>query len=492
MDLQQLRAAYTAAETELASILAIDDTLVTPEQLARGEALTAQMSELQGKITAANDAAARARALRAQSTSLSGWATASQGAPPTGGNPGGAVLNLPPGQGGLPRMPAQYARARVSNFKSRDGVSGTETAYRFGQWLLATALYNQSGGAGMRARQYCRDHGIELQVLDRSNTVHNFAQSEGVNASGGFLVPLEFDNAIIDLREYYGVFRQHAKNVPMASDSKVIPRRSGGLTAYFIGENTSITESTKNWDQVSLGAKKMGVLARYSSELSEDAMINVADDLAGEIAYAFALKEDQCGFLGDGTSTYGGMVGLASAFANVGATVASRAGTVLATGTGSWGGIVLSDFNTVKSKLPLYASMQPDVAWYTSKAFFYSTMERLALAAGGVTAAEIINGTSTTNVRFLGYPVVFCQAMPIAWAVSQYACYFGWLAGCAAFGDRRQTTIAMSDQESFAADELTMRGTERFDINCHDVGNYSGTLSLQVPGPLVGLITATS
>jgi hypothetical protein len=41
----------------------------------------------------------------------------------------------------------------------------------------------------------------------------------------------------------------------------------------------------------------------------EDAIISIADDLAEEIVYAFSLKEDQCGFIGDGTSTYGGIVG---------------------------------------------------------------------------------------------------------------------------------------------------------------------------------------
>jgi HK97 family phage major capsid protein len=41
--------------------------------------------------------------------------------------------------------------------------------------------------------------------------------TEGVNEAGGFLVPEEFGNDLIDLREIYGVFRRNAKMVPMAS-----------------------------------------------------------------------------------------------------------------------------------------------------------------------------------------------------------------------------------------------------------------------------------
>jgi HK97 family phage major capsid protein len=49
---------------------------------------------------------------------------------------------------------------------------------------------------------------------------------------------------------------------------------------------------------VRLTAKKIGVLTKYTRELNEDAVINIGDDLAGEIAYAFGAFEDDCGFNG--------------------------------------------------------------------------------------------------------------------------------------------------------------------------------------------------
>ena len=103
----------------------------------------------------------------------------------------------------------------------------------------------------------------------------------------------------------------------MAADMCSDPRRINGVTAYFVGESRPPRSPTRPWDRVRLTAKKLMVLTKYSNELNEDAVLNIGDDLAGEIAYAFALKEDQCGFIGDGTSTYGGIVGLAPALKNV-------------------------------------------------------------------------------------------------------------------------------------------------------------------------------
>ncbi len=194
-------------------------------------------------------------------------------------------------------------RFRFGKLNAFKGAKAEEDAYRSGKFLMATIMGNAS------ARQWCRDHGIELRV-----------QTEGVNTAGGFVVPDVMERAIIDLRETFGMFRANTRVLPMSSDHTLIPRRTGGVTAYFIGETTAITESEKSWDQVELTAKKLGALTRMSTDLSEDAIINLADDLANEMAYAFSVKEDQCGLNGDGTSTFGGMVGIRTKFIDGGHT----------------------------------------------------------------------------------------------------------------------------------------------------------------------------
>jgi len=275
----------------------------------------------------------------------------------------------------------------------------------------------------------------------------------------------------------------------MSGDTLSIPRRTGGLTAYAVNDGDTITQSTKSWDLVQLTAKKIAVLAKYSSELAEDAIINVADDLAGEIAYAFAKFEDQCAFVGDGTSTYVGIVGFGPAFTNLTGTYANIAGAYVMAATGGWPSAVIADFNNCKGRLPAYAAADPACCWIMSQQFWSSTAERVALAAGGITTMDIAQGQPP---RFMGYPVKLTPAMPIVTATNQVCALFGAFHLAAAFGDRRMTTIAVSEHVDFASDQLNIRGTERFDINVHDVGNQSATAASRVAGPVVALMTAAS
>lgn len=375
----------------------------------------------------------------------------------------------------------------LKNFKDRAHSDAPEVrAYRFAQWFVATIVKSmfrtgEEPALVQKAVKYCKDFNILVK-----------AQSEGTNTAGGYLVPLEFSRDIIDLREMYGVFRRFAKVVPMMSDQKLVPRRRSGLTVYNPGEGSAITESQKGWDMVTLAAKKFAVLALYSSELDEDSMINIGDDLAGEISYAFSNKEDECGFNGDGTSTYFGITGARKKLQNLSATVGDIAGLVVATGTGyasSWGATVLTDFNAVIGKLPQFAET-PRAGWFCHKAYWATVMQKLALAAGGVTASEIREGSRTPT--FLGYPVNIAQVLPKSPAVSQIPVLLGDLYLASTFGDRRAVTLAYSTDYKFAEDQLAIRGIQRVDINVHDVGNADGTAANRVEGPIVGLITATS
>jgi HK97 family phage major capsid protein len=210
------------------------------------------------------------------------------------------------------------------------------------------------------------------------------------------------------------------------------------------------------------------VLTTVSSELLEDAVVNIGDDIAGEVAYAFASKEDSCGFLGDGTSTYGGIVGLESALTDATYQVSTGAGTALST-------VTLSEINAAFAKLPAWSYQRSNVKIYCHKSVYHNVFERLAMAAGGVTAAEVAAGTSP---RFFGYPVEFAQVMVAAPAGADATfAFIGDLSQGCYFGDRRSTSVAFSDSalNSFEQDEKAVRGTERFDIVCANVGGSTAS-----------------
>jgi len=338
-----------------------------------------------------------------------------------------------------------------------------ERAHLAGRWILGQ-LFRQEQSA-----QWCREHGVQIR-----------AASEGVNALGGFLVPDQFAASVIDLREQYGAFRQNAKIEPMTSDTKSVPRRTGGLTAYAVGENTEITESTKGWDKVQLSAKKFGVLSKYSSELSDDAAISIADDLAQEAGYAFAIKEDQCGINGDGTSTYHGTVGFRTKMidGNHAASYATAPGAGNSCDT--WDEVGDDDLNLVISALPGYA-LARGPKWFCPIGATHAIFGRLLRAAGGATLAELAAGVPQ---RYAGFPVVGCAAWtdtPSTDNSGKIIVAFGCLDLAATMGDRREIRMKVSSDRFIELDELVIVATERVDINVHDIGNAS------TAGPLVGL-----
>jgi HK97 family phage major capsid protein len=174
---------------------------------------------------------------------------------------------------------------RLCAFKTEDA------AYRAGLWAKA-ALFDD-----VKAEAWCARNGLTLTR----------ASNEATNTAGGALVPDEIMVPIIALRETYGALRATAQVVPMGRDAMSVPRETAGLTVYFLGEATAPTESQMAVDNVGLVAKKLGSLTRVSSELDEDAAIDIGEWLASALGFAFAKKEDECGFNGDGTSTYGGI-----------------------------------------------------------------------------------------------------------------------------------------------------------------------------------------
>lgn len=357
-------------------------------------------------------------------------------------------------------------------YKSLKSFTGNEAekkrkAYAWGCFML---------GGVMGMKKY------EDRLKEHFGIAITKAQSEGINTEGGILVPADLQSYIIDLREQYGVYRRNVRVAKMTRDTQEFPRRVSGLTASFKGEAEALVESSKAWDSVSLTAKKLTALAKMSSELMEDAIINVGDDLASEIGYAFEKKIDECGFLGDGTTTYGGIHGASPRLkAIVGATTTSAGGVIVATGN-LMSEVTLADLNSVVAALPQYADTA-NAKWYCHRYFWANVMERLARAAGGVTSMEI-RGSMVKS--FFGYQVEITQTLPKTDTNSQILCLFGDLSLSSTFGDRREMRISVSDQVYWANDQVGVKGTERFDINNHDLGTATEA------GPVVGLQSLNS
>jgi len=378
----------------------------------------------------------------------------------------------------------------LTRYKSLEvfkGPGAEERAYRFGMAFLANACSRVHGAEAVpmidRAVRFCKERGL----LQRAG------QLEGNNEGGGFTVQEEWSQDFIDLREKYGVFRRRAKIEPMSAEVKTVLRRTGGLSFYASGEEDAGTLSAKTWDRVGLQAKKWLCMAKISSELNEDSIINQADDLANEMAYAAALLEDQCGFNADGTGDansatgYQGITGCRHKLLNLSATRADIAGLIVGSGN-LWSELTLADFEAVVGLLPQYADTL-NARWFAHRTFFHTVMKRLLLAQGGSTALE---GANMREEQFLGYPVEFTQVLPRFQANDDIPCLLGDLSLSSRLGNRSDLTIMISEHSSFSSDAIDVRGRIRFDCVTHDLGNVTSVAANKAPGPIVGLVTAAS
>lgn len=341
-----------------------------------------------------------------------------------------------------------------------------EDAYVSGRWMLASFFDHQP------SVRWLADHGVL-----------NASFQTGDDQYGGAFVPVQLENTIIRLVESYGVFRQNSMYVPMASARYVKQVRTGGVTAYAMGETTGANEGSNtttrtepSYKPVELIARKWGTEMRMSNEFAEDSIVEMADQFAVESALAFANAEDDAAFNGDGTSTYNGIVGLKNALA---------AGSILETAGGSlaFGDITLVEFGNAVGKLPDYQGINPK--WYISKPGYYASMDKLKNAAGGNTKEELSTGASAS---FLGYDVVWTRVLPTALTdqASTILAYFGDLSMGTLYGERKGMTMDLTDQRYWDEDQIAVKARKRMDVNIHSRGDASN------PGAVIAIKTPAS
>ncbi len=120
------------------------------------------------------------------------------------------------------------------------------------------------------------------------------AMSYLTDSIGGTLVaPAEQGEVIPLMRNQSAVDRAGARMVPLPPQGKVVyPRMTSASTAYWIGENTSITESNPQTGQAEMMAKKLAVLTRVPNELFKYASVSADAMLRMDIAKSLALGFD--------------------------------------------------------------------------------------------------------------------------------------------------------------------------------------------------------
>ncbi|MDK1104218.1 MAG: phage major capsid protein, partial [Actinomycetota bacterium] len=219
-----------------------------------------------------------------------------------------------------------------------------------------------------------------------------------------------------------------------------------------------------------------------SNEIQEDALIPIIDDVVMAFGRGFAAKEDDCLFNGDGTSSFGGIVGIRTLMidGNHNGSFNEAAGD-----DDQWPEYIDTDLIGMMGETPFQGDEFDDEKWYCSKIAAYQTFGRLLRAAGGVQLAAL---AGAIPLFYGGAPVVISQKMPkVTTALNQVVVFiYGNMRQAVTFADRRGITVALDTSVKFISDQIAIKASERFDIKVHSIGDGTNA------GPLFGLRGNTS
>ena len=162
-----------------------------------------------------------------------------------------------------------------------------------------------------------------------------------------------------------------------------IPRQTSASTAYWVGENSSPTESQQAIDQVNMTPKTVGAFVDYSRRLLLQSSIDVEGMIRNDLTRVIALEIDRVGIYGTGSSN-------------------QPQGLTLTTGIGN--GVSLTSYGTFDE----YIAMETEVAAANADAGSLRYIIN-ASARGALKSTEKASNTAQfvfENNEINGYPAI--------------------------------------------------------------------------------------
>mgnify|MGYP000863469470 FL=1 len=129
--------------------------------------------------------------------------------------------------------------------------------------------------------------------------VENVLQ-EGTDASGGYLVPEEYDKRLIDVLDEENVLRPLATVITTSGEHK-INIAATKPAASWIEEGSPLTFGDATFDQIVLDAHKLHVAVKVTEELLYDNAFNLENYLIEQFGKALGNAEEDAFLNGDGT-----------------------------------------------------------------------------------------------------------------------------------------------------------------------------------------------
>jgi len=173
---------------------------------------------------------------------------------------------------------------------------------------IASKTYNKNFWKAMRNKT------VRPEVAD--------ALHIGTDSEGGYLVPDEFEHTLVEALEEENIFRKLAHTITTSSGDRKIPVVATKGSASWVDEEGTISDSDDTFNQVSIGAYKLGTLIKVSNELLNDSAFNLEAYISKEFGRRIGSKEEEAFFTGNGIGKPTGIFN-ATGGAQVGVTTAS-------------------------------------------------------------------------------------------------------------------------------------------------------------------------
>ena len=183
---------------------------------------------------------------------------------------------------------------------------------------------NAKPAGGFRATdEYKQD--MLTAMRTRFRNISNVLQ-EGNDQQGGYLVPVEYDNQLIDVLNEENIMRSLATKITTSGEHKINIAATKPAAAW-IEEGGALTFGDATFDQIMMDAYKLHVAIKVTEELLYDAAFNLEGYIIDQFGKALANAEEDAFLNGDGKgkpmgvfdTTNGGQYNTTTSAANISA-----------------------------------------------------------------------------------------------------------------------------------------------------------------------------
>lgn len=198
---------------------------------------------------------------------------------------------------------AAMKESKESTFKGEIKREKGEAAGRFIRALVKCNLDKKPAEAKYIQEQLRAWGDSDIAEIVEKDADKRKAMAATQNLDGGFLVPEQFSQDVIELLRPQSVVRSLVgRTIPMPVGSINIPKITDGSTAYYIGENTNATKSQLKTGNVKLTWKKLVALVPLSNDLVRFSSPGADAIVRTDMVRAIAQRENQAFLRDDGTN----------------------------------------------------------------------------------------------------------------------------------------------------------------------------------------------